>query len=226
MEQRTKVRMQNHKRAVFIGPVPMQSEKELLKTLSADLWIAVDGGISYFAEINRIPDLWIGDMDSFDREGMDEAFLKQIPEHVIRKVPVIKDDTDMALALEAAFEMGCDEALLYGGSKGERISHMLANIQLMHAYEKKGFHIRMMGANHQMEVLYQGKKMFSDAMKGSLSVIALTDEASGVSIEGMQYEFEGTLTNERTLGISNSFVGRDASVAVKEGALLLVYENV
>ena len=128
--------------------------------------------------------------------------------------------------LAKAFELGYTDMMLYGGYGGARISHTLANIQLMHHYAKKGCNIRMMGDGIRMEVLWHGCKRFSAAMKGDLSVICLSDKADRVKIQGLKYEYEGSLTSEVALGISNSFIGQDALIEVQDGALLLIYEKV
>lgn len=222
--------VQEHKKAILVGPV---KESILLKEQKAIcdhgrqdiLWIAVDGGIAFFAANNRMPDLWIGDMDSYEESVEERAFVEKIPTERIRKVPVMKDDTDMALAVKAAYGIGCEEIWIFGGSNGDRVSHMLANIQMMHAYAKLGCHIQMISEKNRMEVLYQGIKKYPTDMKGVLSVLALTDQAEGVCIRGMKYDYEGILTNERALGVSNAFVGKESLVSVEKGALLLIYEE-
>lgn len=190
--------------------------------------IAADGGLKFLLNHHMRPDFWIGDLDSLS-EGDDELptdFCNEIHRIEHEQVPVEKDDTDMALAVAKAFELGYTDVMLYGGYGGNRISHMLANIQLMHHYAKKGCNIRMMGDGIRMEVLWRGCKRFSAAMTGTLSVICLSDMADGVKIQGLKYEYEGCLTSEVTLGVSNSFIGQDALIEVQDGALLLIYEKV
>jgi thiamine pyrophosphokinase len=140
-------------------------------------------------------------------------------------VPVEKDDTDMALAVAKAYEKGYRNILLYGGCGGARISHTLANIQMMSFYAKKGCSLQMLGDGVRLEILHNASKTLSAAMKGSISVICLSDIAEGVTIQGLKYEYTGALTSDRTLGVSNSFVGKDAIVSVENGTLLLVYER-
>ena len=56
-------------------------------------------------------------------------------------------------------------------------------------------------------------------------MICLSDYAEGVIIRGLKYEYEGRLTSDHALGVSNSFIGQDAEISVQEGTLLLVYER-
>ena len=58
--------------------------------------------------------------------------------------------------------------------------------------------------------------------KGDISVFALSDVAKGVKIKGLSYEYEGNLKNDFALGVSNSFCGKEGSVSLEEGALLIV----
>lgn len=217
------------KKAVLIGSAPLGTEEKYLVQLLTQpqdiIWIAVDGGIVFFAKHNRIPDYWIGDMDSADEKRIDKLYLGRIPAACVKRVSVEKDDTDTALAVAMATDAGCDEILLFGGMGGQRISHTIANIQLMHDYAQKGCHIQMLGEGTRMEVMGPGMKRFAADMTGHISVFALTDLAKAVRIKGMKYSYEGELTNRLALGVSNSFVGRESSIEFADGALLLIFEE-
>lgn len=200
------------------------------KTIKKDIYlIAADGGLDFLLKNKMMPDFFIGDMDSFAGEYDELSSEKRktkIPANIPHEiVPVEKDDTDMGLAVANAYEKGYREILLYGGYGGARVSHTLANIQLMSCYAKKGCRICMMGEGIRMEILWKGCKKFSSAMKGNLSVICLSDCAEGVIIRGLKYEYEGRLTSDHALGVSNSFIGQDAEISVQDGTLLLVYER-
>lgn len=198
------------------------------KKVEKDIYlIAADGGIIFFAHNQITPDYWVGDMDSIDVVDENEyQKIQSIIESIdSKKVPVEKDDTDTALAVKKAYEEGYREMLLFGCSGGSRISHTFANIQLMCQYERKGCHIKLMGETYQAEILMNGKQEFTKALKGSISVICLSDQAKNVVIQGLKYEYKGDLTNEVALGVSNSFVGCDGLIQVEDGILLLVYEK-
>lgn len=241
-----------HKQAIIIGASPMGSEESaLLKLLkwagygeqaehcsrncdtchtgcsakikNKDIYVVVaDGGLKFLLKNGMLPDFFVGDLDSVELEGALKDILKDIPKEI---VPVEKDDTDMVLAVAKAYEKGYRNILLYGGCGGARISHTLANIQMMSFYAKKGCSLQMLGDGVRLEILHNASKTLSAAMKGSISVICLSDIAEGVTIQGLKYEYTGALTSDRTLGVSNSFVGKDAIVSVENGTLLLVYER-
>lgn len=244
--------IKEYKQAIIIGASPMGSEESaLLKLLkwagygeqaehcsrdcdtchtgcsakikNKDIYVVVaDGGLKFLLKNGMLPDFFVGDLDSVELEGALKDILKDIPKEI---VPVEKDDTDMALAVAKAYEKGYRNILLYGGCGGARISHTLANIQMMSFYAKKGCSLQMLGDGVRLEILHNASKTLSAAMKGSISVICLSDIAEGVTIQGLKYEYTGALTSDRTLGVSNSFVGKDAMVSVENGTLLLVYER-
>ncbi len=219
-----------------------------VKIKNKDIYVVVaDGGLKFLLKNGMLPDFFVGDLDSVELEdtptektqsdgmqtedtptgkakpeGALKDILKDIPKEI---VPVEKDDTDMALAVAKAYEKGYRNILLYGGCGGARISHTLANIQMMSFYAKKGCSLQMLGDGVRLEILHNASKTLSAAMKGSISVICLSDIAEGVTIQGLKYEYTGALTSDRTLGVSNSFVGKDAMVSVENGTLLLVYER-
>lgn len=218
------------------------------KIKNKDIYVVVaDGGLKFLLKNGMLPDFFVGDLDSVELEdiptektqsdGMQtedtptgkarpEGALKDIRKDIPKEiVPVEKDDTDMALAVAKAYEKGYRNILLYGGCGGARISHTLANIQMMSFYAKKGCSLQMLGDGVRLEILHNASKTLSAAMKGSISVICLSDIAEGVTIQGLKYEYTGALTSDRTLGVSNSFVGKDAIVSVENGTLLLVYER-
>lgn len=216
------------RQGILVGAVPLGEESQLLKKLleAENVYsVAVDGGIGFFVKNGVKPDCFLGDMDSA-AEYESAACDLGLPTECICEAPVRKDDTDMALAVKKAWEAGCEEILIFGGMGGERISHTLANIQLMHSYAKKDCHIVMVSKNWRMEVLCKGVKAFSRNMKGLLSVFSLTDAAKCVKIEGLQYGFRGNLRNDCALGVSNAFIGKEGRISIEgEGCLLLVYEN-
>ena len=50
------------------------------------------------------------------------------------------------------------------------------------------------------------------------------EDARGLTIRGLQYELEnGILTAGFPLGVSNHFVGKEATVPVEAGSLLIFY---
>jgi len=194
--------------------------------------IAVDGGISFFIKNNIVPDFWLGDMDSTREKAIEninkdssfdlDDFLAKIKK---KELSPIKDDTDMALAVEDAVANGCEEIVIFGGLGGARMSHTFANVQLVHRFARKGISIRMYSETNTVQVIVNGSLQLPKKDKGFISIFALTDKAKGVSIKNLFYEYEGDLTNDVALGVSNEFCGKEACVSVSDGALLVIFED-
>jgi len=57
-------------------------------------------------------------------------------------------------------------------------------------------------------------------------VFSYGEKAEGVTILGAEYEVSNViLLDDFPLGVSNSFIGREVRVSVKEGRLLIVHEK-
>ena len=179
--------------------------------------IAADGGLLHTEAFGIAPNLAVGDFDSLGKlpAGMETL-----------RFPVMKDDTDMALAVNEGLSRGCDSFYLFGGMGG-RLDHTLANMALVLSLAKKGIPAYLIGEEGIVTALCGGETLtFTKDCEGVLSVFAASERADGVTLSGLLYPLEnGTLFHDKALGVSNHFVGKDASVSVKEGSLFLVWEN-
>ena len=56
-------------------------------------------------------------------------------------------------------------------------------------------------------------------------MFCLGEKAKGVTIRGLKYELEnGILESGFPLGVSNHFVGKESSIAVEDGTLIVMYD--
>lgn len=181
-----------------------------------DFVIAADGGLAALQQAGVQPDLIVGDFDS----------LGTVPEgtNVVRH-PVMKDDTDLALAVSEGFSRGCTEFLL-NGTLGGRLEHTIANIQLLRRIAEQGGHGTLVGPNEYLTAVHNGTLRFSADERGYVSVFCLGDRAEGVELKGLLYALtDATLTGDYALGVSNEFTGVPASVSVRNGTLLVVWRR-
>lgn len=181
-----------------------------------DYVIAADGGYAHLSGIGVAPDLLMGDFDS----------IGQVPHGVkAERFPAEKDDTDMMIAIKAALRMGYGEIVLLG-STGGRFDHTFANIQALLFIARHGARGYMVGGGAVMTVIEGGSATFDAAHRGYVSVFALGGTAEGVCLRGLKYPLEGaTLTSDVPLGVSNEFLGVEASVTVERGALLITWQG-
>ena len=188
-----------------------------------DYVIAADGGYSYCKLLGIEPDLILGDFDSVledDAQELAEIF-KEDPERVI-VLPAEKDETDMLAAIHAGLEAGCREFHLYA-SQGGRLEHTLANIQCLNYLKDCGAVGYMMDGTGMILVAKNETVAFKASMEGMLSLFSLGDRAEGVTIRNMKYELnKAVVTNSFPIGISNEFIGEQASITVENGTLVII----
>lgn len=181
-----------------------------------DMVIACDGGYTHCQRKGIRVDLVVGDFDS----------LKEVPVHpkVITLKPE-KDETDTGWAVAEGLKRGYREFIIYGGTGG-RISHTIANIQLLADLAGKGASGVLVGEHSWYRVICDGEIHFGARERGFLSVFCLGDIASGVCEDGLKYALkDAILTKEYPVGVSNEFVGKESRVAVRKGMLLLIWED-
>lgn len=208
------------KRAVIIAAGDLTVSK--IPVTENDYVIAVDGGLLYCEMLGITPNLVIGDFDSMDENTIKR--LSEFPKEKIMALPREKDDTDMMAALRYALEIGIGEFRIYAASGG-RLSHTIANIQCLKYLKEQGATGYLIDGN-QMVFLAQNEEIsFLESLEGYLSVFSLAEKAEGVTIKNMKYTLtDAVLTNAYPIGISNEFIGKKASVCVKNGTLLIIVE--
>ena len=210
-----------------------------------DLVIAVDGGYMYCRVLEIMPDVIIGDFDSLEEPYASEvrelevacaAELGESDEsctsenHEPKKVEcsrVIrlereKDDTDTMAAIRYGLQAGFREFHLYA-AMGGRLEHTIANLQSLLFLKKNGAKGYLWDAFSMTTVICNESISFRKSMEGILSVFAVNGDAKGVTETGLKYELHGdVLENSFPKGISNEFIGEEATVSVEDGSLLVM----
>lgn len=179
-----------------------------------DYILAADGGLAHVKKLGLAPHGIIGDFDS----------LGYVPENA-QVFPVEKDDTDSMLAVRKGLELGYREFILYGALDGPRLDHTIANLQTLLFLENHGAKGALVGLKYFITTVNDGILNLPKADQGIVSVFCLGEKAEGVSIRGLQYELEdAALDSGFPLGVSNHFVGKDASISVEHGTLIVMYD--
>lgn len=181
------------------------------------LIIAADAGFKHLEKACVNADIVMGDFDS----------LENIPENCkILKYPPEKYFTDTELAINTAIDMGCTSFTVIGALGGERFEHTIANLQLACGVAKKGFDITLTDGVTYIDALHCGEKSFDSTYSGFVSVFSFDGDAKGVTLKNLKYELDNvTLPCTGTLGVSNEFTGKDASVCVKDGTVMIIYRR-
>ena len=189
-----------------------------LRDISAAYIIACDRGYAYARSAGLRPDAVIGDFDSFDGGG-ELARQDGVP---VIQLPVRKDDTDTMKAARYALEQGYTDITLLC-ALGGRLDHLLANLQTAAFVVKHGGRARIVSDDTEVTVFSGGTERFMRRDGRSLSVFALSDCCTGVSIRGASYDMEdGVLENSFPLGVSNAWKEPVTEISVKTGILAVV----
>lgn len=178
--------------------------------------IAADGGLAELTRMGRRPDLIVGDFDSYDG-----ALPEGVP--VVRH-PVMKNDTDTALAVDEALRRGAERIIVYG-ALGGRLDHSLANMQLLVSLARKRVEGLLVGKRETAAAVTNGVLHFDASYRGTVSVFAWGGTAV-VSETGLLYGLDRfPLPDDLPRGVSNEFTGADAAVTVHRGTAVVIWEN-
>ena len=181
---------------------------------AGDYVIACDKGYEYACRMGIKPDLVVGDFDSYTG-----AVENGIP---VERYPVRKDDTDTMAAVKIAVEKGY-KSICISCAFGGRKDHAFANYQSGVYAAAKGIEVSIIGNDTRAFFIHNGEKKLERAEGWSLSVFSMSDECTGVSIEGTEYDVSGiSLRNDYPLGVSNVWKEETASISVEKGTIMIV----
>ncbi len=187
---------------------------------AADLLIAADAGALVLERLSIMPDLAVGDFDTAGPELVARLAAHGIPTETH---PVAKDYTDTHLAIVIAIARGATAIVVLGALGGPRYDHMLATALSLAAPAFAGIRIRLVDPLHTMLVLHTGESVALHGTPGEyVSLLALTEEVTGVSGDGLLYPLPTIFRLGDNIGVSNELTETVASVAVSGSGLLLV----
>lgn len=181
------------------------------------LIVAADAGLRHLERRGMKPDIILGDFDS----------LEEIPTGgSVLRWPVEKDDTDSMLAVKECLARGCRTFVLYGCVGGRRPDHTYANYQALSYLAEHGGRGYLVGDGWAVTAVRNGTLRFRAGRAGSISAFCPDGRAVGVDLRGLYYPLEdAVLTSGFPLGVSNHFTGRAAELSVRQGTLLVMWED-
>jgi thiamine pyrophosphokinase len=185
--------------------------------------IGADSGGEVALAWGLTPQLALGDFDSISPDALER--LKTLPGIEVRIAPSHKDETDLELALLAAYEAGCRAITIVGGLGG-RLDHTLGNLYLLADPRLRDARLSILGENERVYFLHGGQTLTLHGQPGEqVSLIPVSPVAAGVRTAGLFYPLNSEpLYIGPSRGISNQFVHTEASVSF-DGGLLLVIHN-
>jgi thiamine pyrophosphokinase len=180
--------------------------------------IGADRGVGYALALGLHVTLAIGDFDSASAESLAEAGAAGVR---IERHPVVKDATDLELALDAAVALGPERILVLAG-RGGRLDHELASLLLLASDRYAGVVVDALVGDARVHVV-RGARSLEGSRGELVTLLAAGGPAEGVHTEGLEYPLRGeTLDASSTRGVSNVFAEPVAHVSVERGVLLAI----
>lgn len=200
--------------SIFAGGVIESLDFIDCDRVRSGLFICADRGCEYAKKLGIVPDVIVGDFDSYSGSLPDKA-------EILRSVPE-KDDTDTMLAVKTAIDRGADRITLYG-ALGARFDHAFANVQTLIYAHEQGCEMTIADSGNIISVQGEGRRSYPLMKDWYFSVFSLTERAEILSMSGVKYPLENAvLTRSFPLGVSNEITDSEAVVAVRSGLLLVV----
>jgi thiamine pyrophosphokinase len=201
-------------RCVIIGAAPIKNYRKIRTFLRSDDFVIVcDGGLNHIRKLKVRPNLIIGDFDSHKN-----------PHSKIETIvlPHEKDDTDSVFALKTALNRGFRD-FLFIGMLGARFDHALGNLYMLLKCQNEGVKALMLDDYSELLLVGSEEVKISDEY-AYFSLLNISGNAGGITIKDALYNLENAkIPLEYQFGVSNEVLpGKNASVSVKEGCLLLV----
>ncbi|MBQ7876760.1 MAG: thiamine diphosphokinase [Clostridia bacterium] len=175
-----------------------------------DFVICADGGLIHAEKMGIVPNLTVGDFDSFKGEVTGD----------VRRFKPEKDYTDTDIAVKAAMEKGYNEIILLGAT-GTRLDHTMANIGLLEYISLNGGKGTVINEHNKITVIRESTVIKREE-GWHLSLIPI-GEVKGVTLKNLKYPLQDyTLKFSESLAVSNEFTENDAVIEIKEGSLIVI----
>jgi thiamine pyrophosphokinase len=207
---------------IFAGGTVKSGRAVYEAIAAAALIIAADSGAATALRFGCTPSILVGDFDSLDAYTLHQLEERGIE---IQRVPVEKDETDTALAIQVALERGATSITLLGALGGTRFDHAAANMLLLLAVEAVPFAI-VDGPSICWLLRGPGSATVKGHKGDLLSLLPITGDATGVHTSNLYYALQDdTLRLGKTRGTSNVLTQEKAEVSLEKGILLLIHTN-
>lgn len=216
-----------HQRTVVViaggDPLPVEASRALKAARArAVTTIAADSGLDEACRAGVLPDRVVGDLDSVEPDSLEQARAAGVR---IDTYPRDKDRTDLAIALDTAMESRPETILMFGGSGG-RLDHLLGNAALLAADAYAKVEITAWIGNARLYVVHAHRER-PTSLEGRIgeliSLLPFHGTVHGVTTTGLAFPLDqAQLDAGSSLGVSNRFAARTASVSVTRGVLLAI----
>jgi len=181
----------------------------------ADILIAADGGTYTFLDYDVVPDITIGDMDSYHSDQ--------------HNFPVIslrdQETNDLEKALQFACKKGVKSCVILGAT-GRRLDHTLKNISVLQQFNSHYESLLIKDNYGDTSVLDHHTKLHLP-INTTISLFPISGTVTNIVLKGFEYSLENEcLTNGKRDGTSNKIVKTPAEISYEQGTLVMfVYQK-
>ncbi|WP_441000796.1 thiamine diphosphokinase [Fodinibius sp. SL11] len=180
-----------------------------------DCFIAADGGANIAIDMGTIPDVIIGDLDSYNGSK------KESSEIIFRPSQELND---LEKALQYAKKKKGTHIYILGAT-GYRLDQTLKNLSVLKQFSTQFQQLRM--ADNFGETRLLPRSFSEDFRIGTqLSLFPLSGKVTGITTQGLKYPLENEfLENGVRDGSSNEVVGNPVQINHKKGDLLMFVKH-
>ncbi len=201
------------------GKINKNFAKKYLKSNKYDIIIAVDKGLETIDYLKLQPQYVLGDFDSVNTKILEKYKTQNIK---IIKLNPEKDLTDTHSAIDLALEIKSTEITILGAI-GTRLDHTIANIHILKQALDKNIKAKIVNEKNEIELIDKEIIIKKDDNYKYVSIIPLTTQVTGITIEGMKYIINDyTLSIGDSLGVSNEQIDKEAKISIKTGILVVI----
>ena len=201
------------------GKINKNFAKKYLKSNKYDIIIAVDKGLETIDYLKLQPQYVLGDFDSVNTKILEKYKKQNIK---IIKLNPEKDLTDTHSAIDLALKLKSTEITI-PGAIGTRLDHTMANIHILKQALDKNIKAKIVNEKNEIELINKEIIIKKDDNYKYVSIIPLTTNVTGITIEGMKYIINDyTLSIGDSLGVSNEQIDKESKISIKTGILVVI----
>lgn len=203
------------------GMLEEEFARSVLENPEIEFIIGVDRGLEFLYRHEICPNYIVGDFDSVSGEIL--GYYEKETKVPIRKFNPVKDASDTEIALRLCLDLGRKNILILGAT-GNRIDHILANVQCLKIGLDAGADVRIVDSRNRIRLLDREITLSKKEAYGPyFSVFPLGKSVEKFNIEGAKYPLKNhKLTAYDSLCVSNAFAEEAVRITFPEGIVILM----
>lgn len=177
-----------------------------------DYVVACDGAGNMLIDLNLLPNVVIGDLDSFDWSLKTESI------QIICDTD--QETNDLEKALQFVLNKGYQRVTIIG-ALGKRIDHTLKNLSVLMRFDEH-FPKLILKDEFGISFMARNKVEVKAEIGTTVSLVPMSGEVEGITTKGLKYSLHSeSLANGKRDGTSNEMLETTAEIEVLSGKLLL-----